>query len=68
VIFSNDHGPPHVHVLNDGSATIAVGKSTKDLRVIHADGIPRRVHRVILEQIVEQRETILRAWNDVHGN
>jgi hypothetical protein len=68
VIFSNDHGPPHVHVLNDGSATIAVGKGIDDLRVVRANGIPRRMHRVILEQIIEQREAILQAWNDIHGD
>ena len=67
VIFSNDHGPPHVHVLNDGSATIAVGKTIDDLRVIRANGIPRRMRREIFERIIEQREAILRAWNDIHG-
>jgi hypothetical protein len=55
-------------VLNDGSATIAVGKGIDDLRVVRANGIPRRMHRVILEQIIEQREAILQAWNDIHGD
>jgi hypothetical protein len=27
----------------------------------HADGL-------FLEQIIEQREAILRAWNDIHGD
>jgi hypothetical protein len=26
------------------------------------------MHRVILEQIIEQREAILQAWNDIHGD
>ena len=68
VIFTNDHPPPHVHVVNDGYATIAVGTNIHSVRILEARGIPRPVVRAIIATIIDRRLMVYSAWKHIHGD
>ena len=64
MIYFNDHGKPHVHIMSADSAAVVEIKTRK---VAHNDGIGGRDLRMLLK-FIEQRETeLLEAWEDAHG-
>ena len=66
VIYSNDHGPPHVHVVgNGGEARILLGHD--DVTLDEVWGIGRNDMRKLLEEARLHRADFLKAWRDVHG-
>lgn len=61
LIYFNDHGRPHVHVL---SADLAAVIEIKTRKVIHNTGIHSRDIRVITKFIEEREKMLLEAWED----
>ena len=69
VIYSNDHWPPHVHVMGpDREARIALGGGDQHPRVLMNEGLSRRQLEAALIEI-ERNHTLLRQiWREIHGD
>ena len=59
-LYFADENPPHVHVAEpDTEAKVSIGTAT-----IMAGEIPSNLRREILEWIAENRETLMRKWEE----
>lgn len=69
MIYSNDHRPPHVHVIGPGTeARIALGDEGERPWVMTNDGLS---HRDVAEALVEiggNRELLMQRWREIHGD
>jgi hypothetical protein len=66
VMFTNDHGPPHVHVFGGGGeAKIVLGQT--EVTVEWVAGIGRGDLRRIMEEAGRERARLLDAWSTIHG-
>ncbi|MCM2279482.1 MAG: DUF4160 domain-containing protein [Oligoflexia bacterium] len=63
VIRTNDHNPPHVHVIRgDAEAKIEIGS-----REIHySKGFSKRDLERIVDFMASQEDLLLEAWNEIH--
>ncbi len=61
-MYFEDHNPPHVHVVGrEFEMLVAI----RDGAVLAGD-VPPRVRRTALRWIADNRETLLRTWDDLH--
>ena len=68
VIYSNDHWPPHCHVIGRGcEAKVALGEGTAKPSLVTNNGLSRRQVDTALTLIIERRETLLEKWRELHG-
>jgi len=68
VIYSNDHPPPHCHVMNPrGAAKIALGEGPVRPWVMASKRLARQQLKQALELVIEHRELLKRRWSDIHG-
>lgn len=69
VIYPNDHGPPHVHVLKPGwEAKLELG-NCKDVapHLIWITGKPTKAEiRRALQAVADHCEELLMAWKTIH--
>ena len=64
VIFTNDHSPPHVHIVgHNGEAKILLETMELDWTVGIAAGDLRRLMR----EAMAQREHLFSQWRRIHG-
>lgn len=69
VIYSNDHPPPHIHVIGaDREARIALGDGRCSPSVITNDGLSRGELAVALFETNLHGELLLRRWREIHGD
>ncbi|MEJ1963969.1 MAG: DUF4160 domain-containing protein [Gammaproteobacteria bacterium] len=69
VIYSNDHWPPHVHVIGPGSeAKVALGEPGEHPRLVTNDGLSRAELVSALLEIDEQRDLLMQRWREIHGD
>jgi hypothetical protein len=69
VIYSNDHWPPHVHVVGpDREAKIALGGEGEHPTLVANDGLSRSELVSALLEINERRELLLQRWREIHGD
>jgi len=67
-IHSNDHPPPHVHVIGpDGEACIAIGDDTMAPEVWDFQGLAVREVITALRLIARHQTDLLNAWRKIHG-
>jgi hypothetical protein len=67
-IYSNDHPPPHVHVLGpDGEARIAIGDDHTPPEIWDFHGMPVRQVIIALRQVARHQTELLAAWRKIHG-
>ncbi|MDQ6434748.1 DUF4160 domain-containing protein [Mesorhizobium sp. LHD-90] len=64
VIYKNDHGPPHVHVFGDGECKIALSPA---VRLDGQEGATKVEARRAMTLVFENRDLLLRRWNEIHG-
>lgn len=65
-IYTRDHRPPHVHVVNqDGTAKFAIDD---DVVLIGNEGMKSKDVKLAEAIIEENRENILKEWVKIHGN
>ena len=63
VIHTNDHKPPHVHIIGvDAEAKI----SLKDIKVIKNTGFSSRDIKRILEFVKQHNDILTEAWSSYH--
>ena len=64
-IYTRDHLPPHVHVINgDGSAKFAIDK---EVVLISSSGMKSKDLKLAEAIIEENKENILREWVKIYG-
>ncbi|WP_339078296.1 DUF4160 domain-containing protein (plasmid) [Acetobacter sp. AC2005] len=65
VIYTADHVPMHVHVINaDGEAVIEIGRKA---RLIWAGGMKDKVIQEALVIVQDHAEMLTEAWETIHG-
>lgn len=71
-IYTDDHFPPHVHVVRGGGLIIIYldgenGKNTGDLWVRESHELSRRDERQALDLVAANYELLKGAWEAIHG-
>jgi hypothetical protein len=67
-IYSNDHPPPHVHVIGpDGEARIAIGADHTAPEILDFCGLTSRQVISALHQVAKHQAKLLDAWRRIHG-
>jgi hypothetical protein len=67
-IYSNDHPPPHVHVIGpDREARIVIGDESKPPAVWDFYGFQRRELIQVLHEVARRQDELLTAWRTIHG-
>ena len=67
VVFTNDHSPPHIHVLGpDGEAKIVL-KEPAGVEVEWVVGIGRADMRRILQEAEHEPARLMAKWRAIHG-
>jgi hypothetical protein len=67
VIFVNDHGPPHVHVLGQGGEARIVLEGSSGIRLDWVAGISRGDLRRVMQEVGRERERLIAMWRRIHG-
>ena len=69
VIFSNDHGPPHVHVIGPAAeAKIALGHTGAHAALISNNGFSPTLLAAALTEIDRNQALLAQRWRDIHGD
>lgn len=64
-MFTNDHGPPHVHVFGQGGEA-KIGLERAGVRLEWVVGIGRGDLRRLLSEAERERERLLEIWSTLH--
>jgi hypothetical protein len=69
VIYSNDHAPPHVHVIGpDAEAKIKLGHEGMHATVVSNDGLTPALLAAALTAIDGNQALLAQRWRDIHGD
>jgi hypothetical protein len=69
VIYTNDHWPPHVHVIGAGrEAKIALGGMGQRPSIVTNEGLSRGELTAALTEIDLNGELLIRRWREIHGD
>jgi hypothetical protein len=69
VIYSNDHWPPHVHVVGpDREAKIALSSAGGHPGLVSNHGLSRSQLASVLVEIDRQRDRLMRRWREIHDD
>lgn len=66
-IYLDDHPPPHVHVVGDGSAKIALANDEGQPAVVRAARMKASEVRKALRIVIAHREALIEKWKELHG-
>jgi hypothetical protein len=66
-IYTDDHPPPHVHVLGDGEAKIRLVGASGQPEVLQAAGMKKSDIAKALKVIAEDQAELLNLWRKMHG-
>lgn len=65
VIYTADHEPMHVHVINaEGEAVVEIGKKA---RLIRSGGMKRQAIQTALDIVQNHAEMLAEEWEKIHG-
>ena len=67
IIYLDDHGPAHVHVVGDGEAKIAIAGSDGLPRMLSAIGMKASVKRRVMDEVLAKQRDLLSEWRRLHG-
>jgi hypothetical protein len=67
VIFTNDHSPPHVHVVGPGGEAKITLEGPDGLALDWVRGIAMADMRRIMQEVQRERRRLIEAWRDIHG-
>ena len=69
VIYSNDHRPPHVHVIGDDcEALFVLGCPAGRVRLRENYGFARHELTSIEKTLAEHFDELCQAWEEIHGH
>ena len=67
VIYTDDHEPPHVHVLKgETEVKIDLGSETKPPTIVFSRG-KRSDAKKALALVIDRQTNLLEAWRTIHG-
>jgi hypothetical protein len=66
VIFTNDHSPPHVHVLGQGGVAKILLTGIEGVTLDWAAGIGRGDLRRLMREARSEREKLVAMWRKIH--
>lgn len=65
VIFTNDHRPPHVHIIgSDGQVVVSI---EADPRILRIEGFSDREALKLAKEVGANAETLMQEWDAIHG-
>lgn len=65
VIFTNDHRPPHVHIIgSDGQVVVSIEAVPRILRI---EGFSDREALKLAKEVGANADTLLKEWEVIHG-
>lgn len=67
VIYTNDHSPPHVHVLRGGGEAVINLRPQGRVELREADGLSKADIRKALELVSSRHGEFLKEWRKIHG-
>ena len=62
-----DHEPGHIHITGEGQAKINLLGPNGMPEVVYSIGIRRSVMRRLIAEVVARRDSLLQAWERIHG-
>jgi hypothetical protein len=66
-LYSNDHPPPHVHVIGpEGEARIAIGNDRARPEIMDFHGLTSRQVIAALHIVAKHQNELLDAWRRIH--
>ena len=69
VIYTNDHWPPHVHVIGPGrEAKVALGAEGQHPSLVSNEGLSREQLARALVEIDRNRDLLMQRWREIHGD
>jgi hypothetical protein len=66
-IYTDDHPPPHVHVLGAGTARILLVGQDGLPEVMQARGVKFGDMQRVLRTVTENQAMLLNLWRQIHG-
>lgn len=66
-IYTDDHGPPHVHVLGDGELKIVIRGAEGVPELVYAIGMTAPQRRRAMDVVRERQAEFLARWNGIFG-
>lgn len=67
MIMTNDHRPPHVHIIKDkGRARITLGSDIERPIIIEAFGMSKKDLKKAYKLVLDNHEKLLLAWEQYH--
>lgn len=67
VIFTDDHGPAHVHVFGDGEAKIDLLGAAGSPELVSTIGLSKADLRRAMRVVTDRRDELLAKWRTIHG-
>ena len=67
VIFTNDHSPPHIHVVGPGGEAKITLEGPEGLALEWVSGIGRPEMRRIMREAGRERDRLIAEWRRIHG-
>lgn len=67
VIFSNDHSPPHVHIIGQGGEAKITLDGPEGLSLDWMRGIAHADMRRIMAEVERMRTVLIAEWRRIHG-
>lgn len=68
IIRTNDHTPPHTHVLKSGGeALFYLGSLTEKPQLRENRGLTLKEAKEALKLVIEYQEDLLKKWEEYHG-
>lgn len=64
MIYTNDHGPPHVHGWKAGGEIVI---NLDPVGILRVEGMRRKDATKAVEIVEEYRDDLLERWHDIHG-
>lgn len=65
VIFTNDHRPPHVHIIGSDGQVVMTIESVP--RILRTEGFSDREALKLSKEVGAHTETLLKEWEAIHG-
>ena len=67
VIFTDDHPPPHVHLLGDGQVKIRLVGRDGLPEVMQVTGMKAADVQMARRAVTDDQAMLLERWRDIHG-
>lgn len=68
VIYTDDHPPPHVHVIGDGTMKVEIVGPDGLPLAVNAIGMKQNDRRKAMDVVREYQEIFLDRWREIHGD